>query len=179
MIFTATKIPGAYLVDLEKLEDERGFFARRWCERVFAEQGLTPRLAQCNISFNHSKGTLRGMHFQAKPFEEAKLVRCISGAIFDVAVDIRPQSPAFRQWVGLELSAENRSALYLPEGCAHGFLTLTDRSEILYQMSEFYDPDSGRGFRWDDPEIGIEWPGEVEVISERDRSLPELRTLLA
>jgi len=170
MIFTETKLKGAYIIDIERLEDQRGFFARSWCQREFEAHGLNPRLVQCSISFNARKGTLRGMHYQTKPFEEAKLVRCTRGAIYDVMADIRPDSPTFRQYIGLLLTADNRLSFYVPEGFAHGFLTLEDNTEVLYQMSEFYAPDHGRGLRWNDPAFGIEWPSDVQVISDRDRS---------
>ena len=179
MIFRETAIEGVWVVEPERYEDERGFFARTWDVDDFARRGLTSRLVQCSISFNRRRGTLRGMHFQAAPHEEAKLVRCTSGSIFDVAVDLRTESATFRHWVGTELSAENRLAMYVPEGCAHGFLTLTDDSEVAYQISEFYAPDAARGVRWDDPAIGIVWPGEVLVINERDRSYPDLEAKAA
>lgn len=170
MIFSGLKLRGAYIIDMERLEDERGFFARSWCQREFEKQGLNAQLVQCNISFNSRKGTLRGMHYQAEPFEEAKLVRCTRGAIHDVIVDIRPTSPTFRKYVGVLLTADNRRLFYIPEGFAHGFLTVEDNAEVFYQMSEFYAPDHARGFRWNDPLFGIEWPSEVKVISDRDRS---------
>jgi dTDP-4-dehydrorhamnose 3,5-epimerase len=173
MIFRATKLAGTVEVRLDPRSDDRGFFARSWCEREFADHGLNPRLAQCNVSFNTRKGTLRGMHFQDEPYPEAKLVRCTQGAIYDVALDLRRQSATFKQWVGAVLSAENRHMLYIPEGCAHGFLTLADNTEVLYQMSECYYPDAGRGVRWDDPTFQIVWPAEVEVISDRDRTYPD------
>jgi dTDP-4-dehydrorhamnose 3,5-epimerase len=170
MIFRETRIRGVQVIELERHEDERGFFARTWDTHEFAERGLSGRLVQCSISYNRRRGTLRGLHYQAAPDEEAKLVRCTSGAIFDVAVDIRRDSPTLRSWVGVELSAENRLALYVPEGCAHGFLTLDDNTEVSYQMAQFYAPDSTHGVRWDDPAFGITWPAEVIVINERDRS---------
>src|SRR5688500_11400400 len=142
MIFTETDLKGAYIIEPEKLEDERGFFARTWCAREFEEHGLNPRLAQCNISYNHKKGTLRGMHFQAKPYEEAKLVRCTIGAIYDVIIDLRPQSPTYTQWTAVELTADNHRMLYVPEGFAHGFQTLMDQTEVFYQMSNLYNPQS-------------------------------------
>jgi dTDP-4-dehydrorhamnose 3,5-epimerase len=153
--------------------DERGFFARTWCREEFADHGLTPELAQCSISFSHRKGTLRGLHYQAAPHQEAKLVRCTRGAIWDVALDLRRDSPTYRAWFGVELSAANRAALYIPEGCAHGQLTLSDDSEVLYQMSAPYVPSAARGVRYDDPAFGIEWPGEVVVINDRDASYPD------
>jgi len=172
MIFTRTKLAGVVQVDLSSHGDERGFFARSWCAREFAAEGLNATTVQCNVSFNATKGTLRGMHYQDAPHPEAKLVRVTQGAIFDVAIDLRPDSPTFTQWVGTILSAENRRALFVPEGCAHGFLTLADNSEVFYQMSEFYHPELSRGVRYNDPAFRIEWPGTIEVISERDNTYP-------
>jgi dTDP-4-dehydrorhamnose 3,5-epimerase len=173
MLFTETKLRGAYIIELEKLEDERGFFARSWCQREFEVRGLKSKLVQCNISFNSKKGTLRGMHYQVKPFEEAKLIRCTRGTIYDLIVDIRPDSPTFKEYFGLLLTADNRRLLYVPEGFAHGFLTLEDNTEVFYQMSEFYAPECARGFRWDDPSFKIQWPDNVLVISDRDQNYPE------
>ena len=173
MIYTCTALSGAYIVDLERVEDERGFFARSWCAREFESHGLNPRLAQCNISFNRKKGTLRGMHYQAPPHEEAKLVRCTKGALYDVILDLRPESPTFKQWLAVELTADNRRALYIPERFAHGFQTLEDDTEVSYQMSEFYHPESARGVRWDDPAFGIVWPLPNPTMSEKDRSYPD------
>lgn len=169
MKFTQTKLAGAYIIDIERLEDERGFFARSWCEQELREHGLNPRLAQCSISFNRQRGTLRGMHYQIAPDEEAKIVRCTAGSIHDVIIDLRPESPTFTRWVGVELSAENRRMLYVPEGFAHGFQTLADNSEVFYQISEFYAPASARGVRWNDPRFGITWPLEVTTMSDKDR----------
>jgi len=177
MIFTKTAIEGARLIEPERMSDARGFFARTFCSREFEENGLNPKLVQCSASFNHTAGTLRGMHFQRAPFEEAKLVRCTMGALFDVIVDLRPASPTFRKWLGTELTAENRKALYIPEGCAHGFLTLSDLTEIFYQMSEFWSPDHGGGVRWNDPAFGIEWPERPLVISPRDAGYPDFKPL--
>jgi dTDP-4-dehydrorhamnose 3,5-epimerase len=168
VIFTETKLKGAFVITPERVEDERGFFARLWCAREFEEHGLDSRLAQCSISFNKRKGTLRGMHYQLAPYEEAKLVRCTRGAIYDVVLDLRPHSATFRQWAGVSLTADNREMLYVPSGCAHGFQTLTDESEVFYQISEFYRPDAATGVRWNDAAFSIEWPLEVSVISERD-----------
>jgi len=175
VVFEQTALPGAYVVDPELHRDERGFFARTWCKKEFEEHGLNPRLVQCNISFNARKGTLRGMHYQAAPYEEAKLVRCTMGAICDIIVDLRPESPTFGKHFAVTLSAENRKMLYIPERLAHGFITLADGTEISYQMSEFYSPESARGIRWNDPFFGIRLPLEVAVISERDRSYPDFR----
>ena len=173
MRFTETKVAGAFLIEPEPIADERGFFARTWCREEFADHGLNPELAQANISFNHHKGTLRGLHYQAAPHEEAKLVRCTRGAIWDLALDLRPGSPTYRAWFGAELTAGNRAMLYVPEDCAHGFLTLADDTEVAYQMSAPYAPEAARGVRFDDPAFGIEWPGEVVVINERDRTYPD------
>ena len=156
------------MIEPERLGDERGFFARTWDRHEFEERGLDPRLAQCNTSFNKRTGTLRGMHYQAAPHEEAKLVRCTMGAVYDVILDLRPASPTFRQWTSVELTAENRLMLYVPEGLAHGFQTLDDDTEVFYQMSEFYAPESARGVRWDDPAFGISWPIPDKIISAKD-----------
>ena len=168
MIFTETKLKGAFIIDIEPSEDERGFFARSWCEDEFKKHGLNPRLVQCNISFNKKRGTLRGMHYQIAPFAEAKLVRCTMGAIYDVIIDLRNDSPTFKKWFSVELSAENRRALYVPEDFAHGFQTLVDNTEVFYQMSEFYRPECARGLRWNDVAFEIEWPISDVVISEND-----------
>lgn len=173
MILQQTKLARVWVVEPQPLGDERGFFARTWDREAFEAQGLNSQLAQCSISFNRRRGTLRGLHYQVAPHEEAKLVRCTAGAIFDVALDLRAESRTFGDWVGVELSAANRLALYVPEGCAHGFLTLTDTSEVYYQITEFHSPQAARGVRWDDPAFAIEWPGVVEVISERDRTYPD------
>jgi dTDP-4-dehydrorhamnose 3,5-epimerase len=173
MIFHETKLPGIFEIHLEPNCDERGFFARTWCEREFQSHGLNPTVMQCNVSFNVKKGTLRGVHFQAAPYGEAKVVRCTSGAIYDVVLDLRPVSPTFKKWIGVTLTAANRHLLYIPEGCAHGFLTLEDNTEVFYQMSEFYHPESARGVRWNDSAFQIAWPEKVEVISERDRTYPD------
>lgn len=173
MLFTPTSLSGAYLVDLKRLEDERGFFARSWCAREATELGIDPNVVQCNISFNKMKGTLRGMHLQLPPFAESKLVRATRGAIYDVIIDLRPASHTFRQWIGVELTAHNRRALFVPKGFAHGFQTLEDDTEIFYQMSEFYAPETARGVRWDDPAFGIQWPLEVTEMSPKDRVLPD------
>jgi dTDP-4-dehydrorhamnose 3,5-epimerase len=175
MIFKETKLPGVFEIHLDPHYDERGFFARSWCQKEFEAHGLNARLVQCNISSNARKGTLRGMHFQAPPCAEAKLVRCTMGAIYDVVADLRPESPAFRQWIGLTLTAKNRNMVYIPEGCAHGYLTLEDESEIFYQMSEFYNAESARGVRWSDPALAIAWPFEPRIISERDRAYPDFQ----
>jgi dTDP-4-dehydrorhamnose 3,5-epimerase len=173
MIFHETMLPGVFEIDLDPHCDERGFFARAWCEREFESSGLNPRVVQCNVSFSAKKGTLRGIHYQSDPHAEAKLVRCTRGAIYDVAVDLRPQSPTFKKWTGVPLTSANRRMLYVPEGCGHGFLTLEDETEVFYQMSEFYHPELAGGVRWDDPAFQIIWPDKVEVISERDRTYPD------
>ncbi|SRR6266545_1058835 len=169
MIFAETQLKGAFIIDPERIEDERGFFARTWDRREFEARGLNSNLAQCNISYNARRGTLRGMHYQATPHAETKLVRCTIGAIYDVIIDLRPGSPTLRQWLAVELSADNRRMLYIPEGFAHGFQTLEDHTEVFYQMTEFYAPDYARGLRWNDPAFDIEWPvAEQRVLSERD-----------
>ena len=173
MIFTKTPLKGAYVIDPERHTDERGFFARTWCQQEFEAHGLNPVLVQCNISYNYRKGTLRGMHYQVAPHAEEKLVRCTAGAIYDVIVDLRADSHTFKHWFAMELSFENRRMLYLPAGLAHGFLTLTDGAEVFYQMSEFYMSECARGIRWNDPTFGIRWPHEVTMISEQDRIYPD------
>jgi len=173
VILNETSLKGAFVIEPERVEDERGFFARTYCRDSFLSHGLNPNLAQCNISFNRRKGTLRGMHFQIKPHEESKLVRVTRGAVYDVIIDLRSGSPTFRKWVAVELSADNRSLLYIPEGFAHGFQTLQDETEVFYQMSEFYHPQSARGVRWDDPAFGIEWPIYEKIISKKDRQYPD------
>ena len=173
MIFIETKLQGAFIVEPERLEDERGFFARTWCKREFAAQELDTKLVQCNVSFNKKRGTLRGMHHQVAPHEEAKLVRCTMGAIYDVIIDLRPDSSTFKDWVSIEITAENRKMIYIPEGFSHGFMTLKDNTEVFYQMSEFYDPECARGVRWNDPAFDIAWPEDVKVISEKDKEYPD------
>jgi dTDP-4-dehydrorhamnose 3,5-epimerase len=170
MVFGETGLPPAFIVDVQPHDDERGFFARSWCQREFEARGMMSRFVQCSISGNRAKGTLRGMHYQIAPHAEAKLVRCTAGAIYDAIIDLRPDSPTFKQHFGVVLSARNHRALYVPEGFAHGFLTLEENSEVLYQISEFYEPAAARGVRWNDPAFGISWPAEVTVISERDRT---------
>jgi dTDP-4-dehydrorhamnose 3,5-epimerase len=172
VIFTETPIPGAYVLDLELREDKRGFFARTFCAREFEARGLSPVVAQCSISYNHRAGTVRGMHWQAEPAPEPKLVRCTRGAIWDVIIDLRPGSPARGRHFGVELSAENRKALYIPPLCAHGFQTLTDAAEVAYQVGEFHTPGTERGLRHDDPAFRIAWPLPVSVIAEKDASWP-------
>jgi dTDP-4-dehydrorhamnose 3,5-epimerase len=173
MIFKETDLAGAFLIEPERLEDERGFFARTFDRAIFKERGLVPDIVQCNVSFNRWKGTLRGMHYQTLPFAEDKLVRCTRGAIHDVIVDLRPDSPTYLWHIALCLTAENREMVYVPKGFAHGFLTLVDDTEVSYQMSVPYSPEHARGIRWNDPAVGITWPAEIRVISERDRTLPD------
>jgi dTDP-4-dehydrorhamnose 3,5-epimerase len=172
MIFRETPLAGAWVLEPERIPDERGFFARTYCRRDFEERGLDSTVAQCSVSFNHRRGTLRGLHFQAAPHEEVKLVRVTRGAVWDVIVDLRPESPTFRSHFSVVLSAEDRNELYIPKGMAHGFQTLADGSEVFYQISEFYAPESARGYRWDDPAFAIPWPEPVTVISDKDRNLP-------
>ena len=173
MIFTETKLKGAFVIEPERLEDERGFFARALCQREFEAHGLAVVWVQENISFNPRKGTVRGMHVQLPPYSEAKLVRCFRGAIYDVIVDLRPDSPAYLHWIGVELTAENRCMLYVPEGFAHGFQTLEDDTEVFYQVSQFYTPGAERGVRWDDPTFAIEWPAaKRRAISVKDQNWP-------
>ena len=164
------------MIVLEKREDERGFYARTWCRKEFEAHGLKADLVQSNLVFSKRKGTLRGIHYQAAPYEETKLVRCTSGAIFDVCVDVRPSSPTFKQWIGVELTEDNYRMLYIPEGCAHGFLSLRDNTEVIYQASQFYTPNSEQGIRWDDPFFNIEWPEtEARIISSKDQNWPDYR----
>lgn len=170
MKFIPTPLAGAFVLELERREDERGFFARSFCQDEFRAHGLSTTVAQCNVSWNRRRSTLRGLHLQAAPHEEAKLVRCTNGAVWDVMVDLRPRSATRLRWHAVELSADNRRAVYIPEGFAHGFQTLADDSEVLYQMSEFYHPECARGLRWDDPALDIKWPLPDPIVSDRDRS---------
>jgi dTDP-4-dehydrorhamnose 3,5-epimerase len=174
VIFEQTRLEGAFLVDLERREDERGFFARTWCADEFADHGLVNRVVQANVSWNAQQGTLRGMHFQHPPHAETKLVRCTRGAIYDVIVDLRPDSETYKQWLGVELTDENRRALFVPERFAHGYQTLVPDSEIIYQVSAAYAPQAEGGVRWDDPAFGIEWPDAGNaLLSDKDRSWPD------
>ena len=175
MVFTEMTLQGAFIIDIEPVADERGFFARSWCQREFAAHDLCTQWVQCNISFNKQRGTLRGMHYQVAPFAETKLLRCTSGALYDVIIDLRPESSTFKQWMAVELTAANHRMLYVPEGFGHGFQTLEDNTEIFYQMSQFYAPEYARGIRWDDPTFKISWPVDARIISERDRSFPDFR----
>jgi len=172
LIFTETKLKGSYVIESEMVEDERGFFARTFCQEKFKARGLNPRVVQCSISFNKKKGPLRGMHYQVAPYQEAKLVSCVRGAIYDVLIDLRPDSPTYCHWFAGELSAENYKMLCIPEGFAHGFQILENNTVVFYQMSEFYHPESTRGVRWNDPLFGIIWPLEPHCISTRDASYP-------
>ncbi|MBI5569395.1 MAG: dTDP-4-dehydrorhamnose 3,5-epimerase [Desulfomonile tiedjei] len=173
MIFTETSLRGAYVIDLAPVADERGFFARTFCQREFRAHGLDGTFVQCNLSYNRTCGTLRGMHYQAAPHEEAKVVACLRGAVYDAIIDLRPRSQTFRAWTAIELSEHNRRMLYVPKGFAHGFQTLADDTEVFYLMSAFYDPDSARGVRWDDPAFGIAWPETLRrMVSARDEAYP-------
>lgn len=176
MRFIETKLGGAFLIELDRIEDERGFFARSFARDEFEGRGLRTDFVQSSVSYNARSGTLRGMHFQASPHAETKLVRCTRGAIFDVIVDLRLGSPTERQWVGAELGADNHRMLYVPEGFAHGFVTLQDQSEVFYEITEYYNAEAARGVRWDDPALGIDWPGPPGVLSARDRALPLLQS---
>jgi dTDP-4-dehydrorhamnose 3,5-epimerase len=177
MKFTPTKISGAYLIEIQQLRDERGFFARSFCTNEFQHQGLESNFGQCSISFTSQLGTIRGMHYQIAPDTETKLVRCTRGAIYDVILDLRPEFPTFRQWVGAELTADNHQMFYIPPGCAHGFQTLVDNTEVFYQMAGIYIPDAARGVRWNDPAFGIEMPLAVSVINQRDRDYSDFTLL--
>lgn len=177
MIFTETKLKGAFLIDFEKREDSRGFFARAFCEKEFAAKGLETRIVQANASFNHKKGTLRGMHRQIDPYQEVKIIRCTRGAILDVIIDLRPQSPTFKQWIAVELTEDNHKTLYVPKDFGHGYLTLRDKSEVIYFVTQFYQPNSESGLRWNDPAFGIEWPKDVPIvdITDKDRNWPDFK----
>ena len=175
VIFKETKLKGAFIIEPERIADERGFFARTFCREEFEAHGLNPNLVQCSVSFNKKKGTLRGMHYQITPHQEAKLVRCTMGAIYDVLLDLRPKSSTFKQWVSVELTCENRRMVYVPEGLAHGFQTLRDDTEVSYQMNEFYHAECARGVRWDDKMFGIRWPLDQRVTSVRDLSYPDFQ----
>jgi len=175
MKFIETKLKGAYIIEIEPIEDERGFFARSFCQKEFEEHGLNPRIIQCNISFNKKKGTIRGMHYQVAPYQEAKIVSCTNGAIYDVIIDLRKKSLTYCQWFAVELSAEAYKMLYIPEGFAHGFQTLEDNTAVFYQMSEFYHPECARGVRWNDPVFGIKWPLLVKIISKKDLSYKDFK----
>ncbi len=177
MRFAETPLPGVWVIELEELGDERGWFARTFDAEEFQARGMDPAVVQCNASFNMRRDTVRGMHYQAEPHGESKLVRCVRGAIFDVAIDLRADSPTFRGWHGAELSTENRRAMYIPAGLAHGFQTLADGCEVLYQMGNRYVPEAARGVRWDDPAFAIKWPPAhgPRIVSERDASYPDFQ----
>jgi dTDP-4-dehydrorhamnose 3,5-epimerase len=175
MKFHESKISGVFEIEPELKTDERGYFARTWCTKEFELHGLSSNLVQCSLSFNVRAGTLRGLHYQAAPHAETKLVRCTKGSIYDVVVDLRPESPTFKSWVGVVLTGANHRMIYIPQGCAHGFLTLEPESEVFYQMSEFYSVESARGVRWDDPAFQVAWPKKIEVIAERDRTYPDFK----
>ena len=173
MRFYESELEGACVIELDKLEDDRGFFARTWCQKEMEEHGLAARVAQANVSFNARAGTLRGMHYQVAPYEETKLIRCTRGALYDVIVDLRRGSPTYKHWMGVELTAKNYKMLYVPAHFAHGFVTLEDDTEATYFVSEFYTPDAERGLRWNDPEFGITWPRPAGVISGKDANWPD------
>ena len=173
MIFSETKLKGAFLIEPERKEDHRGFFARTWCQQEFEDHGLNSKLVQCSVSFNKKKGTLRGMHFQIEPFGETKLVRCTKGEIFDVIIDLRQNSDTFKKYFSVILNEENRLMLYIPEGFAHGFQTVVDNTEVFYQMGQFYSPEHSSGVRWNDPAFGIEWPPDDRIIIDRDMNYPD------
>lgn len=175
MIFTKTKLNGAYIIDIEKREDDRGFFARTFCADEFEKNGLENKFVQSNMSFNNKKGTLRGMHFQKSPFEEDKLVRCTKGSIFDVIIDLRKDSPTYKEWIGVELTEKNSRALFIPKGFAHGYLTLEDNSEINYLVTQFYTPNSDSGVRFNDPAFNINWPITPKSISDKDKNHPDFK----
>lgn len=170
MIFTETKLKGAFIIDLELLTDHRGFFSRAWCAREFSKHGLSDKLCQCNLSQNIHSNTLRGMHYQTAPYQEDKIVRSIRGAIYDVIIDLRKNSATYKQWLGIELTAENRRMIYIPKGFAHGFITLVDDTELFYQHSEFHAPNCEKGIRYNDPAFNITWPTDVKIISDRDKN---------
>jgi dTDP-4-dehydrorhamnose 3,5-epimerase len=173
VIFNETPIAGAYTIDLELRSDDRGFFARSWCQDEFAAHGLQTRIVQCNTSFNHRAATIRGLHYQRPPHAEVKIIRCTRGAIWDVIVDLRPSSPSYLRWFGTELTASNRRMMYVPEEFAHGYITLEPETETFYQVSEFYTPGAEGGIRWNDPAIGIDWPVEPLVVSDKDAGHPD------
>lgn len=173
MKFIETPLKGSYIIEIEAIEDERGSFARSWCQREFAEHSLNSRIVQCNVSFNKKRGTLRGMHFQVEPFAEAKIVRCTRGAIYDVIIDLRENSHSLKKWFAVELNESNQRMLYIQEGFAHGFQTLEDNTEVFYQMSEFYYPEYSRGVRWNDPCFSIKWPEGERIISKKDQEYPD------
>ena len=173
MKFSETQLKGAYFIEIEKLSDDRGFFARSWCQKEFEDHGLESGFVQANVSYNLKKGTIRGMHYQIAPYQECKLIRCTRGAIYDVIIDLRPDSPTYKQWAGVELTADNYIMFFVPEDFAHGFQTLTDKTEITYQVSQFYTPGAEKGIRFNDPEFNIQWPLEATIISDKDNTWPD------
>ena len=173
MRFVKTRLEGAFIIEPDAQADDTGFYVRSWCQHEFEFLGLNKRPVQSNVSFNKKRGTLRGLHYQADPYSEAKLVRCTLGAVYDVIVDLRQESPTYLQWMSAELTQKNRRLLYVPEGFAHGFMTLRDNTEVFYQMTQFYMPEFSRGIRWDDPQFDIRWPMQVSVISEKDGRYPD------
>ncbi len=177
MIFKETRLKGSFIIELEKIIDDRGFFSRAWCQKEFQDHGLNQNFVQCNLSFNATKGTLRGIHYQIAPYAEAKIIRCTRGKIYDVIVDLRQESSTYLQWLSFELSSENRKMLYVPENFAHGYLTLADNTEVFYQVSQFYSPGSECGIRWNDPLINIKWPRIANpIISEKDKKWPDFKS---
>lgn len=172
MIFKETNLKGAYILEIQKIEDDRGFFGRSWCAKEMESHGLNINIRQTNVSYNKLRGTLRGMHYQKPPFKECKVVRCTKGAIFDVIIDLRPDSPTYREWFGVELTSENHKMIYIPEDFAHGYITLEDHTEITYMVSEFYAPGYEGAIRWDDPKFNIQWPILPQVISAKDKGIP-------
>lgn len=174
MIFKETNLKGAFVIELEKREDERGFFARTWCKKEFEANGLETGQVQANLSLSRKSGTLRGMHYQVAPYEETKLVRCTKGALYDVIIDLRPNSPTYKQWFGVELTEANYKMLYVPKGFAHGFQTLVDNVEVFYLVTQFFSPSAERGVRWNDPKFGIKWPDvNIRTVSEKDKNWPD------
>lgn len=173
MVFRETGLVGAYIIEIEKIEDNRGFYGRAWCQKQFERHGLIGHFVQANVIVNKSKGTLRGLHYQIAPYEEVKLFRCTRGAIYDVIVDVRPESPTYKQWVGIELQSETYKMVYVPRGFAKGFVTLEDDTEINYLVSQVYSPEHERGIRYDDPAFGIKWPVDIRVMSDKDRGWPD------
>ncbi len=173
MIFTETKLKGAFILEVKKIEDERGFFGRSWCKKELEDHGLNANVVQANVSYNKVKGTLRGMHFQKPPYQETKLVRCTRGAIYDVIIDLRPDSPTYRQYIGVELTEDNYRMLFVPGDFAHGFITLQDKTEVTYQVTQYYTPGAEGGIRWNDPAFNIRWPIEPVVVSGKDQVHPD------
>ena len=173
MIFTETRLKGAFIIEIKKIEDERGFFGRAWCQKEFEEHGLNPNICQINASHTKKKGTIRGLHYQIDPYQEAKFIRCTRGRVFDLIIDLRPDSPTFMQWIGNELSSDSYKMVYVPENFAHGILSLEDNSEVYYPVTQFYTPGAERGIRWNDPAFNIKWPIDVEIVSEKDNSHPD------